>query len=146
MIGIECHPDILSTGSDHLSSHCARLLGNRAVSTCVPLELVHPLHHGLVLLIGSRLRVHVSRRWYARYTSKLRERGRWWPLYNAVLRDRLRYVSYMGRVLMRMSVAHMWWQMVLRMVVGSGNRALSSSRRGLGWSMRCRDGMVGGIS
>lgn len=63
-IGIEGHPNVLPTGTYHLAGHGARLLGSRTDATGIPLELVHPLHHVLVMLLvllklGWRLRLVV---------------------------------------------------------------------------------------
>ncbi len=63
-IGIKGHPNVLATGTYHLAGHGACLLGSRTDATGIPLELVHPLHHVLVMLLvllklGWRLRLVV---------------------------------------------------------------------------------------
>ena len=63
-IGIEGHPNVLPTGTYHLASHGAGLLRSRTDTTGVPLKLIHPLHHVLVMLLvllklGWRLRLLV---------------------------------------------------------------------------------------
>ncbi len=51
-VGVEGHPDILSIRPDHLPGHRTGLLRGWAIPTRISLELVHPLHHVLVLLLN----------------------------------------------------------------------------------------------